>query len=89
MKASALRPGPAGTLITPIQVSAGGPSSDQLDAAIVAGDAAVAIYHQQVNVGEIPADRSGRVPPCRGPASERMTLSCKMICLAIAIWPTR
>jgi hypothetical protein len=49
ISAAALRPGPAGTLTTYMQVGTSGQPSDQLDAAI----AAVAVYHQQVNVGEI------------------------------------
>jgi hypothetical protein len=54
VSATALRPGPAGTLTTSLQVSASGQASDQLDAAIAAGDAPVAVYHQRVNVGELP-----------------------------------
>ena len=53
VRATALRPGPAGTLITYIQVSTGGQPSDELDAAIAADGTAVAVYHQHVNVGEI------------------------------------
>ena len=53
VRATALRPGPAGTLTTSIQVSTGGQPSDELDAAIATGGVAVAVYHQQVNVGEI------------------------------------
>jgi hypothetical protein len=51
--ATALGPGPAGTLTAHIQVSTSGQPSDELDAAIAAGGVAVAVYHQQVNVGEI------------------------------------
>ena len=58
VSATALRPGPAGTLTTRLQVSTGGQPSDQLDAAIAAGGAPVAVYHQRVNVGELP-DLSG------------------------------
>jgi hypothetical protein len=58
VSATALRPGPAGTLTTSLQVSTGGQPSDQLDAAIAADGAAVAVYHQRVNVGELP-DLSG------------------------------
>ena len=54
VSATALRPGPAGTLTTYMQVSTSGQPSDQLDAAIAADGAAVAVYHQRVNVGEIP-----------------------------------
>jgi hypothetical protein len=54
VSASGLRAGPAGTLTTSVQVSTSGPSSDQLDAAIAAGGDPVAVYHQRVNVGELP-----------------------------------
>jgi hypothetical protein len=65
--ATALRPGPAGTLTTSMQVSTSGQPSDQLDAAIAAGGAAVAVYHQQVNVGEIPdLTGCGTEPPPPG-----------------------
>jgi copper(I)-binding protein len=50
---TALRPGPARTLTMYMQVGTSGQTSDQLDAAIAADGAAVAVYHQQVNVGEI------------------------------------
>jgi len=53
VSATALQPGPAGTLTTSLQVSTSGPSSDQLDAAIADGSP-VAVYHQLVSVGEIP-----------------------------------
>ena len=53
VRATALSPGPAGTLTTYIQVSTGGQPSDELDAAIAADGTAVAVYHQQVSVGEI------------------------------------
>jgi len=58
VSATALLPGPAGTLTTSLRVSTGGQPSDQLDAAIAADGAAVAVYHQRVNVGELP-DLSG------------------------------
>jgi hypothetical protein len=54
VSAAALRPGPGGTLTTSVQVSTSGQASDQLDAAIAADGAAVAVYHQRVNVGELP-----------------------------------
>jgi hypothetical protein len=54
VSAGALRPGPGGTLTTSVQLSTSGPSSDQLDAAIAAGGDPVAVYHQRVNVGELP-----------------------------------
>jgi hypothetical protein len=53
VSATALRPGPAGTLTAEIRVSTSGQPSDQLDAAIAADGTAVAVYHHQVNVGEI------------------------------------
>jgi hypothetical protein len=53
ISATAPHPGPAGSLTTYIQVSTSGQPSDQLDAAIAAGGAPVAVYHQRVNVGEI------------------------------------
>jgi hypothetical protein len=58
VSATALRPGPGGTLTTSLQVSTGGQASDQLDAAMAADGAAVAVYHQRVGVGELP-DLSG------------------------------
>jgi hypothetical protein len=54
VSATPLRPGPAGTLTTSLQVSTSGQPSDELDAAIAAGGAPVAVYHQRVNVGELP-----------------------------------
>jgi len=65
VSATALRPGPSGTLITSVQVSTSGQPSDQLDAVIAAGGAPVAVYHQRVNVGEIPdlAGYGGDTPP--------------------------
>jgi hypothetical protein len=52
--AGALQPGPGGTLTASVQVSTSAQSSDQLDAAITAGGDPVAVYHQRVNVGELP-----------------------------------
>ena len=54
VSATGLRPGPAGTLTAGMQVSTSGQPSDQLDAAIAAGGAPVAVYHQRVAVGELP-----------------------------------
>jgi len=65
VSATTLHPGPAGTLTASIQVSTSGQPSDQLDAAIAADGAAVAVYHRQVNVGEI-SDLTGcgtELPP--------------------------
>ena len=65
VSATALRPGPSGTLITSVQVATSGQPSDQLDAVIAAGGAPVGVYHQRVNVGEIPdlAGCGGDTPP--------------------------
>ena len=65
VSATALRPGPAGTLTASVQVSTSGQPSDQLDAAIAAGGALVGVYHQRVNVGEIPdlTGCGGDIPP--------------------------
>jgi len=63
--AGPLRPGAAGTLTTSVRVSTGAQPSDQLDAALAAGGAPVAVYHRQVSVGEIPdlAGCGGDTPP--------------------------
>ena len=53
VSATALRSGPAGTLTASMQVRTSGQPSDQLDAAIAAGGAPVAVYHQRVAVGEL------------------------------------
>jgi hypothetical protein len=58
VSATALVPGPGGTLTASVQVSTSGQASDQMDAATAADGAPVAVYHQQVNVGELP-DLSG------------------------------
>ena len=58
VSATPLRPGPGGTLTASMQVSTSGRPSDQLDAAIAAGGAPVAVYHQRVAVGEL-ADLAG------------------------------
>jgi len=65
VSATALRPGPSGTLTTSVQVSTSGQPSDQLDAAIAASGIPVAVYHQRVSVGEIPdlAGCGGDNPP--------------------------
>ncbi len=65
VSAAALHPGPPGTLTTSVQVTTSGQPSDQLDAATAAGGAPVAVYHQQVSVGEIPdlAGCGGDTPP--------------------------
>jgi hypothetical protein len=58
ISATALAPGPGGTLTASVQVSTSGQPSDQLDAATAADGAPVGVYHQRVNVGELP-DLSG------------------------------
>ena len=62
---TALHRGPSGTLTASVQVTSSGQPSDQLDAAIAAGGAPVAVYHQRVSVGEIPdlAGCGGDTPP--------------------------
>ena len=62
--ATALLPGPAGTLTASVQVSTTEQRSDQLDAAVAAGGAPVAVYHQQVDVWEVTdlASCGGEVP---------------------------
>ena len=66
VSATALHPGPSGTLTSSLQVSTSGQASDQLDAAITASGAVAAVYHQRVSVGAI-ADLascdSGYPPP--------------------------
>jgi hypothetical protein len=65
VSATPLRPEPTGTLTASVRVSTSGQPSDQLDAAIAAGGAAVAVYHQRVNVGELPdlAGCGAETPP--------------------------
>jgi hypothetical protein len=58
ISATALAHDMGGTLTANVQVSSSGQLSDQLDAATAADGAPVAVYHQQVNVGELP-DLSG------------------------------
>jgi hypothetical protein len=65
ISATALRPGPSGTLTASLQVTTSAQPSDQLDAALAAEGATVAIYHQRVNVGELTdlASCDGDNPP--------------------------
>ena len=58
VSATALIPGPGGTLTASVRVSTSAQPSDQLDAATAADGAPVGVYHQQVSVGELP-DLSG------------------------------
>lgn len=53
VEVTALRVGPTGSLTGILQVETNGQSSDQLDAAIAEGGTPVALYHNEVNVGEI------------------------------------
>jgi hypothetical protein len=53
VSATALRPGASGTLTASLQVTTSAQPSDQLDAAIAAGGATVAVYHRRVSVGEL------------------------------------
>jgi len=65
ISATALVAGMGGTLTANVQISTSGQLSDQLDAATAADGAPVAVYHQQVNVGEI-SDLTGcgtELPP--------------------------
>jgi hypothetical protein len=54
VSATALRPGPSGTLTASVRLSTNGQRSDQLDAAIAAGGGTVAVYHEQVSLAEVP-----------------------------------
>jgi hypothetical protein len=54
VSATDLRPGPAGTLIADMHVRNSGQPSDQLDAAVAASSIPVGVYHEVVNLGEIP-----------------------------------
>jgi hypothetical protein len=54
VSATALRPGPSGTLTAGVQVSTSGRRAAQLDAAIAAGGGTVALYHEQVSLAEVP-----------------------------------
>ena len=54
VRATALRPGPSGTLTASVQVGKSGRHSEQLDAAIAAGGGTVALYHEQVSLAEVP-----------------------------------
>lgn len=65
VNATALRPGPSGTLTSSVRFSTSGQRSDQLDAAIAAGGGTVALYHEQVSLAEVPdlAGCGGGAPP--------------------------
>jgi hypothetical protein len=65
VSATGLHPGPGPAWISQLQVRTSSPASDQLDAALAAGDTAVGVFHQRVSVGEIPdlASCDGDTPP--------------------------
>jgi hypothetical protein len=65
VSATALYPGPSGTLTASMRVSTASPRADQLDAAIAADGAAVAVYHQWVSFGTLTdlTDCGGLVAP--------------------------
>ena len=68
--ATSLHPGPPGTLTGDLRLTTVGAASDQLDAALAPGDAAVGVYHQQINVGEI-----SDLASCDGDLPSRVTLA--------------
>jgi hypothetical protein len=68
--ASSLHAGPSGTLTASLRLTTIGAASDQLDAALAPGDAAVGVYHQQVSVGEI-----GDLASCDGDLPSGPTLA--------------
>jgi hypothetical protein len=63
--ATALRPGPGGTLTASVQLSTSGPRRDQLDAVLAPGGGTVALYHEQVSLAEVPdlTGCGGDAPP--------------------------
>ena len=65
VSATSLHPGPGPAWISQLQVQTRSPASDQLDAALAAGDTAVGVFHQRVSVGEIPdlASCDSETPP--------------------------
>jgi hypothetical protein len=65
VRATALRPGPSGTLTAGVQLSTSGRRSEQLDAAIAAGGGTVSLYHEQVSLAEVPdlTGCGGGAPP--------------------------
>lgn len=65
VRATALRPGPSGTLTAGVQLSTSGRRPVSLDAAIAADGATVALYHEQVSLAEVPdlTGCGGDAPP--------------------------
>ena len=66
VSATALSPGPSGTLTATMRVSTAGPRSDQLDAALASDGAPVGVYHQVISLTDVPDDLAscgGAVPP--------------------------
>jgi hypothetical protein len=54
VSATALRPGPSGTLTASVRLSTSGPRSAQLDAVTAAGGGTASLYHEQVSLAEVP-----------------------------------
>jgi hypothetical protein len=65
VSATALRPGPAGTLTARMRVTTSGQHADELDAAIAADGAPVAVYHEWVSAATLSdlTDCGGEVTP--------------------------
>ena len=63
--ATALSPGPAGTLTASVRVSTSGQRPDELDAALAADGTPVAVYHEWVSVAALSdlTDCGGQVTP--------------------------
>ena len=55
VRATALRPGAAGTLTADVRVTTSARAADQLDAAI-AGGVPVGVYHEVISLTDLPAD---------------------------------
>lgn len=64
VSATPLYPGPSGTLTAYVQVSTASARSDQLDAAIAADGAAVAVYHEWISTQSLAdlTDCGGTIP---------------------------
>jgi hypothetical protein len=65
VSATSLEPGPDHAWVSNLQVRTSASDSDQLDAALAAGETAVGVFHQRVSVGEIPdlASCDSQTPP--------------------------
>lgn len=73
VRATALRPGAAGTLTAGVRVTISGRGSDQLDAAIADG-VPVGIYHEVISLADMPGDLAscGGVMPSSGVVDQWM-----------------